>query len=233
MGDVCTRSCSFCAVRTGRPEALDPDEPDRVAEAIASLGVRYAVITSVNRDELPDGGASMFAATIRRTRERAPECSVEVLIPDFKGDAAALGVVLEARPDILNHNVETVPRLYRMVRPQADYGRSVDLLRRVKELAPGVLTKSGLMVGLGESREEIAAVMRDLVAAGLDILTVGQYLRPSEEHLPIVRYYAPAEFDAIRCDGLGLGLRWVESGPLVRSSYHAAQQVQELAVGDA
>jgi lipoic acid synthetase len=231
LGDVCTRRCGFCAVATGFPRAVDPCEPERVADAVCRLGVRHAVITSVNRDELPDGGASVFAACIRRVREQAPQCSIEVLIPDFKGDAPALTAVMVARPDILNHNVETVPRLYRRVRPQASYRRSLELLRRAKEADAAVLTKSGVMVGLGETRTELEAVMRDLVDARVDILTIGQYLRPSEHHLPIQRYYTPDEFDEFRELGESLGLRWVESGPLVRSSFRAARQAAELRRG--
>jgi lipoyl synthase len=228
MGDTCTRSCGFCAIKTGRPGALDSGEPERVARSIQQMGLRHAVITAVNRDELPDGGAHVFAECITRSRALSPACSVEVLIPDFRGDRAALAAVLAARPEILNHNVETVPRLYRTVRPQAIYRRSLDMLRWAKELDPTVLTKSGIMVGLGETGDEIDALMADLAAIEVDILTVGQYLRPSEEHLPIVRYYHPDEFAAIRERGLALGLRWVEAGPLVRSSYHAEQQVAQL-----
>jgi lipoic acid synthetase len=228
MGDTCTRSCGFCAIKTGRPSPLDLTEPERVASSIRQMGLRHAVITSVNRDELADGGAAIFARCITRSRELSPECSVEVLIPDFKGDHDALDAVMAARPDILNHNIETVPRLYREVRPQAIYGRSLDILRWAKETDPDGLTKTGIMVGLGETRDEITEVMRDLVGIGVDILTVGQYLRPTESHLPVQRYYTPAEFDEIRDEGLALGLRWVESGPLVRSSYRAEQQVAAL-----
>jgi len=228
MGDTCTRSCGFCAIKTGRPETLDLTEPERVARTIRRMGLTHAVITSVNRDELPDGGAAIFARTITRARALSPGCSIEVLIPDFRGDRAALAVVIDARPEILNHNLETVPRLYRTVRPQAIYRRSLDILRWAKETDPTVLTKSGIMVGLGETWEEIEALMRDLAAIGVDILTVGQYLRPTESHLPIVRYYAPDEFDRVRERGLALGLRWVESGPLVRSSYRAEAQVAGL-----
>jgi lipoic acid synthetase len=228
MGDTCTRSCGFCAIKTGRPEALDVLEPDRVARSIREMGLTHAVITSVNRDELPDGGAAVFARCITRSRALSPGCSIEVLIPDFRGDRAALLAVMGARPDILNHNVETVMRLYRTVRPQALYRRSLDILRWAKESDPGGLTKTGIMVGLGETGDEIAALMRDLVAIDVDILTVGQYLRPSESHLPVHRYYHPDEFDAIREQGLAAGLRWVESGPLVRSSYRAERQVASL-----
>ncbi|MCX7618429.1 lipoyl synthase [Tepidiforma sp.] len=224
LGDTCTRSCGFCAVKTGRPGTLDTDEPRRVALAIQRMGLRHAVITSVNRDELPDGGARMFAETIRWGRRLSPGTTFEVLIPDFKGDDDALAAVMAARPEILNHNTETVPRLYRQVRPQAVYERSLRLLRRAKELDPGALTKSGLMVGLGETREELLAVFRDLAAAGVDILTVGQYLRPTPAHLPVARYWEPAEFDDLRDAALAMGFRHVEAGPLVRSSYHAEEQ---------
>ncbi|MFN2250744.1 MAG: lipoyl synthase, partial [Anaerolineae bacterium] len=228
LGDVCTRRCGFCSVAKGKTRRPDPTEPERVASSIRQMGLRHAVITSVNRDELADGGAAIFARCITRSRELSPECSVEVLIPDFKGDHDALDAVMAARPDILNHNIETVPRLYREVRPQAIYGRSLDILRWAKETDPDGLTKTGIMVGLGETRDEITEVMRDLVGIGVDILTVGQYLRPTESHLPVQRYYTPAEFDEIRDEGLALGLRWVESGPLVRSSYRAEQQVAAL-----
>ncbi len=223
LGETCTRSCGFCAVKTGRPTELDLDEPRRVAEAIQTLGLRHAVITSVNRDELTDGGAAIFAETIRRVRERSPQCAIEVLIPDFKGDHAAQDTVFAARPDILNHNTETVPRLYRPVRPQGKYQWSLELLRRAK--AAGLPTKSGLMLGLGETVEEVEAVMRDLVTHGCDILTLGQYLQPTKEHLPVDRYYHPDEFIRLKEIGLQLGLRHVESGPLVRSSYHAEKQI--------
>lgn len=228
MGDTCTRSCGFCAIKTGRPAPLDRLEPERVARSIREMGLRHAVITSVNRDELADGGAEIFEACIRRSRELSPRCSIEVLIPDFRGDRAALSTVMGARPEILNHNIETVPRLYRAVRPQAIYTRSLDILRWAKEMDATVLSKTGIMVGLGETFEEIEAVMADLVDIDVDILTVGQYLRPTESHLPIVRYYAPDEFDRIRDRGMAMGLRWVESGPLVRSSYRAEQQVERL-----
>lgn len=223
LGDVCTRSCGFCAVKTGRPAGLDTDEPRRVALAVLRMRLRHAVITSVNRDELPDGGASIFADTIRWIRRLCPETTVEVLIPDFKGDRAALEAVMRARPDVLNHNVETVPRLYRTVRPQAKYERSLEVLRLAKEIAPETVTKSGLMVGLGEERAELLEVFRDLRAAGVDVLTVGQYLRPTPRHLPVVRYWTPAEFEALRREAEALGFRRVEAGPLVRSSYHAEE----------
>jgi len=224
LGDVCTRACGFCAVKTGLPRLPpDPREAARVAEAAARMGLRHAVITSVNRDDQRDGGAGVFAACIRQIRERVPGCTVEVLIPDFKGDADALQVVIDAAPDVLNHNTETVPRLYRHVRPGARYERSLELLGRAK--AAGLLTKSGIMVGLGEQPEEVRETVRRIREAGADILTVGQYLRPSADHLPIVRYYEPEEFAEIKRYAVGLGYRHVESGPLVRSSYHAEEQV--------
>ncbi len=228
MGDTCTRSCGFCAIKTGNPGFVDVLEPEKVARSIERMAVTHAVITSVNRDELPDGGAAIFARCISRSRDLSPDCSIEVLIPDFRGDNAALQVVMDARPEILNHNLETVPRLYRTVRPQALYDRSLDILRWSKEMDPSVLSKTGIMVGLGETFDELEALMRDLAAIEVDILTVGQYLRPSEQHLPIMRYYQPEEFDRIRDLGLSLGIRWVESGPLVRSSYRAEQQVAQL-----
>ena len=224
LGDVCTRACGFCAVKTGLPGLPpDPEEPRRVADAVARMGLRHAVITSVNRDDQRDGGASIFAAVIREIRARTPACAVEVLIPDFKGDRAALRTVLDARPDVLNHNTETVVRLYRTVRPGASFPRSLEVLRRSKEA--GLLTKSGIMVGLGEEWDEILDTVRAIRGAGTDVLTVGQYLRPSPDHLPLVRYYTPEEFERIREFGLGLGYAHVESGPLVRSSYHAEEHV--------
>jgi lipoyl synthase len=224
LGDVCTRACGFCAVKTGLPGLPpDPDEPRRVADAVARMALRHAVITSVNRDDQRDGGAGIFAAVIREIRARVPGCAVEVLIPDFKGDWDALEIVIAARPDILNHNTETVPRLYRTVRPGARFSRSLELLQRSK--AAGLLTKSGIMVGLGEEWDEVLETIRSIREAGTDILTVGQYLRPSFDHLPILRYYTPEEFDRIKEFGLGLGYSHVESGPLVRSSYHAEEQV--------
>jgi lipoic acid synthetase len=222
LGETCTRSCGFCAVKTGRPTELDLDEPRRVAEAVATLGLRHAVITSVNRDELEDGGASMFAETIGRIRTTSPQCAIEVLIPDFKGSHAAQDAVFAARPDILNHNTETVPRLYRPVRPQGKYQWTLELLHRAK--TAGLVTKSGLMLGLGETVEEVEAVMRDLAAHGCDIVTLGQYLQPTKAHLPVSRYYHPEEFVRLKETGLSLGFRHIESGPLVRSSYHAEQQ---------
>jgi lipoic acid synthetase len=224
LGDICTRSCGFCAIKTGRPEGLDRDEPERVAEAVAALDLRHAVITSVNRDELADGGAAIFAETIRCIRARCPATSIEVLIPDFRGVWWALDQVMEARPDILNHNMETIARLYRVVRPQAKYPRSLELLRRAKERAPDVLTKSGMMLGVGETTEETVAAMQDLRAVGCDILTLGQYLRPSPGHIPVRRYVPPGEFLELKRIGQEMGFRHVESGPLVRSSYHADEQ---------
>src|SRR5437870_8224036 len=226
LGDTCTRSCGFCAVKTGRPGAVDVDEPRRVGEAVAQMSLGHAVVTSVNRDELPDGGAEIFAETIREIRRQSPGTTVEVLIPDFVGDAGALDTVLDERPEILNHNVETVPRLYPRVRPQARYERSLEVLRRTKQRAPDLVCKSGIMVGLGETRDEVVATMRDIASQGTDILTVGQYLRPSPVHLPIERYWAPSEFDDLRDAGMTMGFRHVEAGPLVRSSYHAERHVR-------
>ena len=230
MGDTCTRSCGFCHIKTGRPAALDEDEPVRVAESALALNLNHCVLTSVNRDELPNGGAHIFANTVREIRKRLPNCTIEVLIPDFKGDRAALKEVMDARPEILNHNTETVPRLYRTVRPQANYRQSLNLLSSAKELDPGALTKSGIMVGLGETKEEILEVMRDLRQHEVDILTIGQYLRPSPLHLPVYRYVHPDEFQEFHDAGMEMGFRWVESGPLVRSSYHAEGQAQKLAI---
>ena len=227
LGDVCTRSCGFCKIATGRPNGVDWDEPRRVAETVEMMGLRHAVLTSVNRDDLPDGGATIFAMTIEEIRRRLPHCTVEVLIPDFQGDRDALKIVMEARPDILGHNVETVPRLYRRVRPQAKYERSLNVLRWAREMVPDAITKSGMMVGLGERWEEILQVMDDLRAVDCDILTIGQYLQPSRYHLPIERYYTPEEFVRLREEGLARGFKWVESGPLVRSSYHAEEQVRQ------
>jgi lipoic acid synthetase len=224
LGDICTRACGFCAIKTGRPEELDQEEPERVVEAVAALDLRHAVITSVNRDELPDGGAAIFAETIRRIRDRCPATTIEVLIPDFRGVWWALDAVMAARPDILNHNMESIARLYRIVRPQAKYSRSLELLRRAKEMAPDVLTKSGMMMGVGEETEEIIASMRDLRAVECDILTLGQYLRPSLDHIPVRRYVPPEEFAELKRLGREMGFRHVEAGPLVRSSYHADEQ---------
>jgi len=226
LGDVCTRSCGFCSVTSGRPTGLDLLEPLRLARTVADLSLDYAVITSVNRDDLPDGGASVFAACIRAVRHRLPRCQVEVLTPDWQGNWDALRTVVEAKPVVYNHNVETVPRLYRSVRPKARYERSLALLRRVKEIDPAMTTKSGIMVGLGETPAEVAEVMTDLRAHGCDLLTVGQYLRPDAKHLPVVRYWHPDEYAAIRALGRRLGFRHVEAGPLVRSSYHAGRQAR-------
>ncbi|MGA9483154.1 MAG: lipoyl synthase [Candidatus Acidiferrales bacterium] len=229
LGDICTRACGFCAVPSGKP--LGPpaeDEPERVAEAVARMGLRYAVVTSVNRDDQPDGGAAIFARTISEIRARVPGCKVEVLIPDFRGDWKALETVMAERPDVLNHNMETVPRLYRQVRKGAVYERSLELLRRAGEMVPGLPTKTGMMLGLGESREEVLAAMQDIAAQGTHILTLGQYMRPTPEHLPIVRYVHPDEFAEFKRLGEAMGLKHVESGPLVRSSYHAFEQ-QEAA----
>lgn len=224
LGDICTRSCGFCAVKTARPEyGLDWDEPRRVAEAAAKMGLRHAVVTSVNRDEREDGGAPIFAETIRQLHEMVPGIRVEVLIPDFKGSEAALGIVLEAKPDVLDHNVETVPRLYRTVRPQANYGQSLEVLDRAKK--KGFMTKTGVMVGIGERSEEVLEVMNDLRKIDCDIFTIGQYLQPTKDHLPVDRYVHPDEFRMFREAGLKMGFRHVESGPLVRSSYHAASQI--------
>lgn len=224
LGDTCTRSCGFCAVKTGRPAPIDEQEPERVAEAIATLDLRYAVITSVNRDDVLDGGSHIFATTIRAVRQRVPTCRIEVLIPDFKGNWDALAEVVEARPDVLNHNLESIARLYYKVRPQAKYERSLELLRHVKIFDPTMRTKSGLMVGLGEEPEEVVATMQDLCRAQCDLLTIGQYLQPSGQHLPVERYYHPGEFAELKRQGEALGFMHVEAGPLVRSSYHAAQQ---------
>jgi lipoic acid synthetase len=228
LGNVCTRACGFCAVQTGRPGGLDREEPARVAEAVAAMGVRHAVITSVNRDELPDGGASVFAATARAIRERVPGVSVEFLIPDFLGDREALDVVLDERPDILNHNVETVPRFYRRVRPQAKYARSLWVLGHAK--SRGLTTKSSLMVGLGESEEEVLQVLRDLRGVACDIATIGQYLQPTPKHVPVVRWVPPEEFGRYRAAALEMGFKHCESGPLVRSSYHAERAVASRSV---
>ena len=224
LGDICTRRCGFCAVPKGRPLAIDWDEPKRVAEAVATLGLKHAVITSVNRDDDNIGGARIFAETINEVRRVAPDCRVEVLIPDFQGIDEALRIVLEARPSVLNHNTETVPRLYRAVRSGARYERTLRLLERSKEISPKIATKSGVMVGLGEDITELVDVFRDLAERHVDILTVGQYLRPSRDHLPIARFYTPREFAFLKEEALRLGFRHVESGPLVRSSYHAHEQ---------
>ncbi|MFN2462613.1 MAG: lipoyl synthase [Candidatus Dormibacteria bacterium] len=225
LGDTCTRACSFCAVKTGRPTWMDDDEPRRVAESIARMNLVHAVITSVDRDDLPDGGARIFAETIRRTRALSPQTSIEVLTPDFQGDWEALATVMAARPEIINHNVETVGRLYRTVRPKAILAQSLELLKRARELDPGTQTKTGFMVGLGETWDELLDLMGQVREAGVEILTIGQYLRPSLKHHELLRYYHPDEFAALKVEALALGFRWVESGPLVRSSYHAERQV--------
>jgi len=225
LGNICTRACGFCAVPSGKPLGPpDADEPERVAEAVAQMGLRYAVVTSVNRDDQPDGGAHIFARTIEAIRARVPGCKVEVLIPDFRGDGAALETVVRARPDVLNHNTETVPRLYRQVRKGALYERSLELLRRAKQLDAHLPTKTGMMLGLGESRDEVLATMQELAAQQTDILTLGQYLQPTREHLPVVRFVHPDEFAEYKQLGEQMGFRHVESGPLVRSSYHAHEQ---------
>jgi lipoic acid synthetase len=224
LGDICTRNCGYCAVPHGRPATLDTAEPERVANAVAQMQLKYVVITSVDRDDLKDGGAFIFAETIRQIRARIPSCQIEVLIPDFQGKEEPLRAVLEAGPDILNHNTETVPRLYRMARPGGRYPRALELLDRARTIAPHIPTKSGIMVGLGEEWDEIMAVLADLRSVGCGILTIGQYLAPSASHLPVVRYYHPEEFEMLKSSALSMGFGHVESGPLVRSSYHAHEQ---------
>jgi len=231
MGDVCTRSCRFCDVKTGRPTPLDWAEPERVALAVQSMNLRHAVITSVNRDERKDGGAPIFAMVIRRIRELQPGCTVEVLTPDFKGSLDALKIVIDEHPDIFDHNVETVVRLFKQIQPQDHYEWAMTTLANAKKLNPKQITKSGIMVGLGETTEEVLETMLDLRAAGVDILTVGQYLQPTQKHAPIERYYTPEEFAEFKREGLAMGFRWVESGPLVRSSYNAERQARELKIG--
>ena len=226
LGDVCTRACAYCAVEHGKPAPADADEPGRVASAIVSMALKHAVITSVDRDDLPDGGAAIFAETIRQTRAQRPECRIEVLIPDFQGKADALRTVLDAGPDVLNHNIETVPRLDRMARSGGKYPRSLELLDRSRRYAPRIATKTGIMVGLGEEHDEILQVLADLREVGVSILTIGQYLRPSPAHTPMTRYYHPDEFAALKDAGMSLGFTHVESGPLVRSSYHAHEQAE-------
>lgn len=223
LGDICTRRCHYCSVETGRPLSVDKSEPGRIAEAVRALGLRHAVITSVNRDELPDGGSGVFAETIRHTRQLNPTCSIEVLIPDFEGNEQALATVCAEKPEILNHNIETVRRLFPAIRPQGKYQRSIDLLAKAKQC--GMTTKSGLIVGMGETLDEAREVMQDLRSVDCDILTIGQYLQPTRNHLPVARFYEPAEFALLKQEGLALGFAHVESGPLVRSSYHAEQQV--------
>lgn len=226
LGDICTRSCGFCAVKTGRPVGLDLEEPARVAEAVNAMGIHHAVITSVNRDELPDGGAAVFAETIRQVREVNPGITLEVLIPDFRGVLDALDLVIDAGPDVLNHNVETVPRLYMAVRPQARYRRSLEILRHAK--SKGMVTKTGMMLGLGETRDEIREVFDDLRRTDCDVLTLGQYLQPTKDHLRVERYLAPSEFVSLKEEALNSGFRFVEAGPLVRSSYHAERHVRKV-----
>jgi len=228
LGNLCTRRCGFCAVPKGKPEPLDWDEPRRVAEAVATLGLKHAVVTSVNRDDDNEGGARIFAKTIREIRRQAPGCQVEVLIPDFQGLEDCLQIVIEARPEVLNHNTETVPRLYRAVRSGAKYQRTLDLLSNVKRFAAEMVSKTGVMVGIGETIDELLEVFRDLAERKVDILTVGQYLRPSKDHLPMTRYYTPEEFAFIKTEALKMGFRHVESGPLVRSSYHAHEQAAAM-----
>ena len=229
LGDVCTRNCAYCAVAHGTPTAIDGDEPVRLAEAVAAMGLKHVVITSVDRDDLPNGGAEIFAGCISEIRQRLPETSIEVLIPDFKGNPVALKIVLDAQPDILNHNLETIERLYRIARPGGRYPRALELLRRAKALNPHQMTKSGIICGLGEEWDELLVAMRDLRAQDVDILTLGQYLRPSDQHLPIARWYAPTEFAELKRLGRAMGYRHVEAGPLVRSSYHAWEQAEHAA----
>jgi lipoyl synthase len=229
LGDVCTRNCGYCAVAHGRPPVYDVDEPVRVAAAVAEMRLQHAVITSVDRDDLPDFGAFIFAETIRQIHQQLPTCSVEVLVPDFQGSEDSIRTVLEASPEIYNHNTETVPRLYKRARPGGRYERVMNIFRFVKRTAPGIPTKTGIILGLGETIEEVIAVMRDLRQVDVDILTLGQYLRPSNDHLPLDRYYAPEEFRQLKDEGMAMGFRHVESGPLVRSSYHAWEQVEALA----
>ena len=228
LGNLCTRRCGFCAVPKGKPMPIDYDEPRRVAEAVKTLGLKFAVVTSVNRDDDNFGGARVFAETIRQIRQQVPGCSVEVLIPDFQGIDECLKIVLDARPDILNHNTESVPRLYRAVRSGARYERTLQLLANVKEFSPKTVSKTGVMVGLGEEMDELLTVFRDLAARKVDILTIGQYLRPSKDHLPMARYYTPDEFSYLKAQALKMGFRHVESGPLMRSSYHAHEQAQSV-----
>lgn len=228
LGDVCTRNCAYCAVAHGTPQPYDPEEPVRLALAVERMGLRHVVITSVDRDDLPNGGAEAFARSVHEIRRRLPDASVELLIPDFKGSDPALEIVVRARPDILNHNLETVERLYRIARPGGRYERALRLLARAKAMDPALVTKSGIMCGLGEEWDELLQAMRDVVAQGVDILTLGQYLRPSGSHLPVARYYTPEEFAELKALGLAMGYRHVEAGPLVRSSYHAWDQAQAV-----
>lgn len=228
LGDICTRACKFCDIKHGKPGLLDWDEPERTARSIQKMDLKHAVITSVNRDERRDGGAPIFAMLIRRARELQPGCSIEVLIPDFKGSIEALKIIMDARPDVLNHNIETVPELFGEIQPQSNYQASRATLVNAKKLNPHVLTKSGLMVGLGETMAQVKSAIRDLRSWDVDILTIGQYLQPSRQHYPIIRYYHPDEFEELKEYALGLGFQWVESAPLVRSSYHAGEQVRAL-----
>jgi lipoic acid synthetase len=229
LGDVCTRNCAYCAVAHGTPAEYDPEEPVRLAEAVAKIGLQHVVITSVDRDDLPNGGAEIFAGCVTEIRKRLPDTSIELLIPDFKGSEQALQIVMDARPDILNHNLETVERLYRLARPGGRYPRALQLLARARRMVPDGLTKSGIMVGLGEEWDELLRAMRDLREQDVDILTLGQYLRPSSDHLPVARYYTPDEFNELKSQGMAMGFRHVEAGPLVRSSYHAWEQAQQVA----
>lgn len=231
LGDVCTRACAYCAVTTGVPQGLDLQEPIRLAETVERLGLRYVVITSVNRDDLPDGGAFIFAQCVTQIHRRVPDCKVELLIPDYQGNWDALASTIDAGPDTLNHNIETVRRVFKRVRPQGEYDQSLELLRRVKEMSPGAVTKSGMMVGLGETWDEIVETMHDLRSVDCDLLTIGQYLRPSQKHAPIAKWYTPTEFDELRQEGEALGFHHVASGPLVRSSYHADEQHEAAALG--
>ena len=230
LGDVCTRACAYCAVTTGVPQGLDLQEPIRLAETVERLGLKYVVITSVNRDDLPDGGAFIFAQCVTQIHRRVPDCKVELLIPDYQGNWDALASTIDAGPDTLNHNIETVRRVFKRVRPQGEYDQSLELLRRVKEMSPGAVTKSGMMVGLGETWDEIVETMHDLRSVDCDLLTIGQYLRPSQKHAPIAKWYTPTEFDELRQEGEALGFHHVASGPLVRSSYHADEQHEAAAL---
>jgi lipoic acid synthetase len=228
LGDVCTRACRFCNVQSGRPGPLDPEEAQHVAEAVQAMDLRHAVITSVTRDDLPDGGASVFADVVQRIRALQPGCTVEVLVPDFQGQVEPLRIVMDAQPDVLNHNMETVPRLFPRIQPRNRYDWSLEILAEAKRLQPDSVTKSGLMVGMGETTDEVLAVMADLRGVNVDVLTVGQYLQPTRQHLPIARYYTPDEFEAFEQRGLEMGFRWVASAPLVRSSFHAGDQIDQL-----
>jgi lipoic acid synthetase len=228
LGDVCTRACRFCNVQSGRPGPLDPEEAQHVAEAVQAMDLRHAVITSVTRDDLPDGGAAVFAEVVQRIRALQPGCTIEVLVPDFQGQVEPLQIVMDSQPDVLNHNMETVPRLFPRIQPRNRYDWSLEILAEAKRLQPDSVTKSGLMVGMGETTDEVLAVMADLRGVNVDVLTVGQYLQPTRKHLPIARYYTPAEFEAFEQRGLEMGFRWVASAPLVRSSFHAGDQIDQL-----